>query len=186
MPSYDRPRRRTINEPGHAHFLTFSCYRRWPMLVSDWSRQALCDEFDHARKHLDYELWAYVIMPEHVHVLVCPKRIEYDVGSFRGMVKKRFASLVRERLGEIGDQRWINRLAIRDSDRDKFRFWQKGGGYDENLWNERPVEAVIEYIHDNPCRRGLVDRPKDWQWSSAAWFAGQRENLPLIPDLVRW
>lgn len=156
------------------------------MLVSDWSRQALCDEFDRARKHLGYELWAYVIMPEHVHVLVCPKQKEYDVGAFRGMVKKKFANRVRERLIELNNREWLSRLTVRDGDRDKFRFWQKGGGYDENLWNERPVEAVIDYIHDNPCRRGLAQRPENWRWSSAAWFADKSANVPLQPDPIRW
>ena len=186
------PRRRTINAPGHWHFLTFSVYRRKQLLVSDWSRDLVCGQLDAARQHLDYDIIAYVIMPEHVHVLVRPRQHEYDVGNFRGMLKRKVADAVRARLLELGRDDWIESLTVTDNGRKKFRFWQKGGGYDENLWSQRPILAVIDYIHDNPVRRGLVQRPEDWRYSSAEWFISRREgntptdDVPLIPDPIRW
>jgi len=40
---------------------------------------------------------------------------------------------------------------------------------------------MIHYIHNNPVRRGLVDRAADWRWSSAAWYEGRRDG-PLTVD----
>ena len=54
------------------------------------------------------------------------------------------------------------------------RFWQPGGGYDRNITSTEALRAVIDYIHANPVRRGLVARAEDWEWSSARWYAGLR------------
>ena len=53
-----------------------------------------------------------------------------------------------------------------------FRFWQTGGGFDHNIWNEHPLHEVIRYIHHNPVRRGLVADARKWEWSSATFWEG--------------
>jgi hypothetical protein len=74
MSSPVRKTRRTWNEPGHVHFLTYSCFRRLPLLTRDRTRRWVLESLDSARQSLDLALWAYVIMPEHVHVVLCPRR----------------------------------------------------------------------------------------------------------------
>ncbi len=54
------------------------------------------------------------------------------------------------------------------------RFWQPGGGYDRNITSTKVLRAVIDYIHANPVRRGLVSAAEEWEWSSARWYAGRR------------
>ena len=48
-------------------------------------------------------------------------------------------------------------------------FWQSGGGYDRHIANPATLSKMIDDVHDNPVRRGWVDRPTDWVWSSAGW-----------------
>lgn len=79
MPSEPRKRRRTINEPGHAHFLTYSCWQRFPLLARDRSRQWVIDEMEHVRTAQNIAIWAYVIMPEHVHLLIKPREKHYEL-----------------------------------------------------------------------------------------------------------
>jgi putative transposase len=62
------------------------------------------------------------------------------------------------------------------------RFWQRGGGYDRDLHEPGTIHATIDYIHANPVRRNLAERPELWRWSSAAFFAGTGES-PLRPDV---
>jgi putative transposase len=52
--------------------------------------------------------------------------------------------------------------------------WQPGGGYERNITSTDALRAVIDYIHANPVRRGLVASAEDWEWSSARWYAGLR------------
>src|SRR6516225_4955404 len=64
-----RKRCRRYNEPGRAHELTFSCYRRLPLLSRDRTREWLIEAIQAARAQERFDLWAYVVMPEHVHIL---------------------------------------------------------------------------------------------------------------------
>jgi putative transposase len=59
------------------------------------------------------------------------------------------------------------------------RFWRRGGGYDENLYNPGKIWQKIDYIHGNPVRRGLCESPTDWPWSSARAYETRR------PDPIR-
>jgi hypothetical protein len=62
-----------------------------------------------------------------------------------------------------------------------FRFWQAGGGFDHNVFREKTVAAIVDYIHANPVRRSLVDQPTQWEWSSARFWDGC-SNVPLRMD----
>ena len=67
----------------------------------------------------------------------------------------------------------------------RHRFWQPGGGDHRNITSIEVLRAVIDYIHANPVRRGLVARAEDWEWSSAALVrgtaAGETGNGPRAP-----
>jgi putative transposase len=69
------PRKTRIawNEAGHAHFLTYSCFQRLPLLTRDRTRKWVIAAMEDLRQSLLVALWAYVIMPEHVHVLLYPE-----------------------------------------------------------------------------------------------------------------
>src|SRR6476646_4709143 len=73
-------RRTTYNTPGHAHELTISCYRRFPFLKSERTCNWLADAIAEARVKHDFALWAYVIMPDHVHLIILPRRADHDIG----------------------------------------------------------------------------------------------------------
>ena len=165
-------RRRTYNDPGHAHELTFSCYRRLPLLNKDRTRRWLTETLDRARKRCNFELWAYVIMPEHVHLLLYPRPPDYDVAAILKAIKQPVSRQAVRFLGEHAPH-WLTQLQVtRPSGRVEHRFWQQGGGYDRNIHREEVARTSIEYIHDNPVRRGLVSCATDWAWSSARYYAG--------------
>ena len=81
--------------------------------------------------------------------------------------------------------RWLGRLAVREGSRVRHRFWQPGGGYDRNITSSETLRAMIEYIHANPVRRGLVATAEEWEWSSARWYAGMRPvKLEMDQDVL--
>jgi putative transposase len=73
---------------------------------------------------------------------------------------------------------------VREGPRVRRRFWQPGGGYDRNITSIEALRAMIDYIHANPVRRGLVARAEDWEWSSARWYAGLRPVKVEMDDGV--
>ncbi len=185
------PKRKTCrryNLAGHAHALTFTCYHRQPFLSKDRSRQWLIDALDRAGKKHGFHLWAYCIMPEHAHILIWPPESSYDISAILSSVKQ---SVAKRALFFIQTQApaFLKRMEdCQANGRIDYRFWQRSGGYDRNLFEPAAIHQEIEYIHANPVRRGLCQRPEDWPWSSAADYAGvragpatlQRESLPGI------
>jgi putative transposase len=84
-------RRRSFNDPGHAHFLTFSCLQRYRIFEDDQACLLLAVSIDRARVQHEFDLWAYVFMPDHIHLLIRPRRDEYSVSEILRSIKSSFA-----------------------------------------------------------------------------------------------
>jgi putative transposase len=183
MNRYNRPpHRRAFDEVGHAHELTFSCYRRFPFLAADRTCRWLADAINRARISLDFSLWAYVFMPDHVHLIIDPRQPVYEIRHILKAIKE---PVGRQAVGYLADYapQWLPRLTRQRGRRTERLFWQSGGGYDRNITDPDTLRAMIDYTHLNPVRRGLVTKPADWKWSSAGWleFGSSTE---LVPDPV--
>src|SRR5690606_7054405 len=145
--------------------------RRLPLFGNDRIRQWFVEALEKTRQEWPIDLWAYVIMPEHVHLLVMPLEEGLKVGRFAGVLKERVARKAIAWL-EVNAPHWLSHLTVVHKNETRRRFWMPGGGYDRNIDNLRTLQLALNYIHLNPVRRGLVDRPEDWYWSSAGWYAG--------------
>lgn len=180
MPSH-RKSRVTFNELGHAHELTFSCYHRWPLLDRDPLRQIVLAALSDARSQWRFHVWAYVLMPEHAHLLVLPLDAPYRMDLILTSIKKRAATRCLNWLREH-EPETASQLAVRsERGRLRHRFWQDGPGYDRNLFCPNSIWNSIEYMHWNPVARGLAQSPCDWPWSSARFYA-DLEGLPFAVD----
>ncbi len=167
--------------PGDAHFLTFSFYRRLPLLSKDRTRWWLVDEIARARQKLEFDLWAWVIMPEHVHLLVYPRLSCHHTKDILYGIKRPVGT---KAIGYLKRQHsdFLQKLTVVSGDRTYCKFWQAGPGYDRNLNEPRAIHDTIDYIHQNPVRRGLVLQAEDWIWSSARDWAGLDSPIPLRVD----
>ena len=159
------------NEPGDSHFLTFSCYRRLPLLSKDRTRLWTVQAISEARVPFAFDLWAWVIMPEHVHLLIWPRNPDYQMKDILSAIKRPVGSKAIAYL-ERHAPSFLKRLTIHNARRTYRRFWQAGPGRDNNLFEPEAIHAAIDYIHQNPVRRGLVTKAEDWIWSSARDWAG--------------
>ena len=176
------PHRRSFNEPGHAHELTFGCYRGYAFLTRDRTCQWLADSIRAACDELQFDLWAFVFMPNHVHLIVHPQSPRYSMAEFlkavKGPVSRRALAFLREQ-----NLPWLERLNTTRGPKTESHFWQRGGGFDRNVTEPKTLQKMIDYIHLNPVRKGLVERAADWPWSSAGWFLGQ-PACGLTPDRI--
>ena len=173
--------RKAWNNPGQAHFLTYSCFERCPLLARDRSRRWVIEAMEKTRREQDLLLWAYVIMPEHVHVLLYPHRAIYEMRHILVALKRPVSNAARDHLTRTGNLDWLKRLTVKYPSREVFRFWLPGGGFDRNICQDKSLPEVIEYIHLNPVRRGLVKDPLDWPWSSARFWDGWAD-VPIRMD----
>lgn len=136
---------------GNLHFLTFSCYRRLPYLADNHSRRVFLEILEMVRRRHQFLLFGYVLMPEHVHLLLSEPKAEH-LGNTLRVLKGQSSRQLR---------------GSRD------RFWQ-ARYYDFNVLTHRKFVEKLRYIHRNPVARGLVSRPEDWTWSSFRhWATGE-------------
>ncbi len=175
-----RKRIKHYHEPGDFHELTFSCYKRMPLLTNDLWRRWLAESINEAAQAREFHLNAFVFMPKHIHLLVWPTQGDTtvdDISTFLAAVKRPVSRRVKSELARQSS-RLLERLTIRNRPGSTaFRFWQEGPGYDRNLQTEKAVTACIEYLHDNPVKRKLVQSVRDWRWSSARWHISEGQDV---------
>jgi putative transposase len=128
------------------HFITFSCFHRAPLLSSTSARDTFVAALERVRCWYGLYVAGYVIMPEHVHLLLS----EPERGSLRTVLQI-LKQAVSRRLARPGKR--------------NAPFWQ-ARYYDFNVWSDRKRIEKLRYMHRNPVKRGLCERPEDWQWSS--------------------
>lgn len=181
-----RKRLRRFHEPGDLHELTFSVYRRQPLLTNNPWRAKLSESITAACSIIGCRLAAFVYMPEHVHLLLWNWETKEQVSDFLAQVKQPVASQIRSDL-TAATSRLLERLTIQERPgKQVFRFWQEGAGYDRNLQTPQAVQAALEYIHLNPVKRGLCEKARDWRWSSARFYESDGAEIdPLLPLLSR-
>ena len=150
---------------GDLHFVTFSCYQRLPLLTKASARAPVVKDLARVRQEYGFLLVGYVVMPEHVHVLISePAR--GTPSTVLQMLKQRVSRALREERA-VGDLR---------------QFWQTRF-YDFNVFTNKKKREKLEYMHANPVTRGLVHHPKDWPWSSWSNYASDGKGLMSV-DLL--
>ena len=151
---------------GSAHFITWSCYRRRPLLDTERARDLLLAVLELMRERYRFGVVGYVVMPEHVHLLVSEPQIA-DPSTVVQAVKLGFSQRWRTTSGVCG------------------QFWQRRF-YDFNVWSQRKEVEKLKYMHRNPVVRGLVEKREDWRWSSYRSYAYSEDGLVRINDWRWW
>jgi len=163
------PKLRHYDNLNTARFVTFCCYHRFELLVHQPVIEVFLDELDKLRNRQGIRIFGYVIMPEHVHLVLHPPD-GLKLGPVIGALKSKTASrVIAERLIELPDACQI----IKDG-RQRRIFWQPRC-YDHNCRSRETVIEKIVYCHNNPVKRGLVNEPSQWRWSSYSCLTGKTD-----------
>jgi putative transposase len=150
---------------GGFHFVTFSCYRRQPLLSSNAAYSVFEHELEAVRKRYRFVVAGYVLMPEHAH-LVVGEPLKVPLGTALQVLKQRTS----RKLKPPGQT----------------RFWQPRY-FDFNVHNEQKRVEKLRYMHRNPVKRGLVKKPEDWQWSSFRHYtAGVEGAVEIESEWTAW
>jgi putative transposase len=139
------------------HFITFSCWRRQPLLASVEAKRRFELALERARRRYRFFVFGYVVMPEHVHLLLS----EPECGTLAAALQAVKQSVARRQIAE------------------RPHFWE-ARYYDFNVWSAKKRVEKLRYIHRNPVRRGLVEKPEDWPWSSYRPYATGEEGVVEI------
>ena len=135
------------------HFITFSCFHRLPLLEAPATKETFEFVLEHTRLRHRAKVYAYVLMPEHIHLLI----------------NEPPAILVAQFL------KALKQITSRKLRGDRRQFWQDRY-FDANIYGEKARSEVIRYIHRNPVKRGLVASPEQYGWSSFNHYASESEE----------
>ena len=140
-----------------APFLTFSCYHRLPLLAKMRMEDVFLSALELIRRRFETRVFGYVVMPEHVHLLV-NEPDDNRLSKAMQILKTNVSIQARKEHKRIaGDM----------------PFWQ-ARYFDHNVRNRAGFVTQLRYIHRNPVKRGLCAAPEDWPWSSfRAWAKGE-------------
>jgi len=171
---------------GQTHFVTFSCYHRQPFLVSDSIKRSFELALERVRHIFQLRVYAYVIMPEHVHLLLSePQRslLADAIKSLKQGVSRRAIATVESANTETTDgapfKPSFGLSGAFPTQTSPHHFWQKRY-YDFNVRTYDQFLEKINYTHQNPVRRGLCKRAEDWPWSSFLQYATGGEGRVQI------
>lgn len=159
VPETRRPLQRFYGR-NDLHFITFSCYHRLPLLSAPSSRTCFVETLNTTRQYHRFLLLGYVVMPEHVHLLISEPELGTPSQTLQVLKQKVSARLASTHMNSS--------------------FWQRRF-YDFNVWSSEKLEEKLAYIHNNPIERQLVLHPSDWPWSSWSNYTQNQSLIPIDP-----
>jgi len=143
---------------GQLHFITFSCYRRRPLLGTVHARNLFAKELGRVRKEYGFLLVGFVVMPNHVHLLIGePKKA--TPSTVLQMLKQRVSRKMRKKVRPASKTQLS--FAFPKSVGELPQFWQSRF-YDFNVYSHKKKKEKLDYMHANPVNRRLVKHSKDW------------------------
>ncbi len=149
-----------IDKESEYHFTTFNSYQKHHILIHPGVPEMLLEHMAQVRSKYDARIFAFVIMPNHMHIIWY---VPSDIGIVKA-VKRYKGSFGRRIVGILRDDADFEDVLITQPN-GKNAFWQRGF-YDYNVASEKKFREKVEYIHANLVKWGLVDDPVDWEWSS--------------------
>jgi putative transposase len=172
-----------LSRDSQALFITAATKDRLPVFRTDPIKIVTCNALDEARESGGFLVFAYVIMPDHLHLITdCPTTSADVLRYVKGLTGRRVIDYLRERghersLEKLRHEQWKRKHA--------YSLWQQEKNV-FSIFSEAMFMQKVNYIHLNPVRAEMCDRPIDYRWSSARfWRRLQTDDEPLKVDFDR-
>ena len=158
------------------HFITFCCYQRRALPGSVRSRNLAIEILREVRAKYGFALVGYVIMPEHVHLLISESSSVFPakvIQVFKQRVSRRMRGKKRGCAAQLS-------LRFPEARGELRRFWQRRY-YDFNVYSRKKLREKLDYMHANPVVERLVRHPREWPWSSWSFYTRGEAILEMDP-----
>ena len=161
---------------GYLHFITTSCYQRRALLGKKQNRDLFLQVLERVRRRYHFAVVGYVVMPEHVHLLLSePERRNPSVvmQALKQSFARHLLHKVRSRDRRQGE--------LWDAALEEGHIWQRRF-YDFVVFTEHKRAEKLNYMHQNPVKRGLVLEPEQWPWSSFRHYKYGERGRVLVDE----
>jgi REP element-mobilizing transposase RayT len=171
--------RYVIQEPDKPHFLTCTVVEWLPVFTRPEAVQILLDSWSYQRAQSGLRLFGYVILENHLHFVAQAPRMDKCLSSFKSFTAARIIELLEQHKAQHLLARLRMAKQAHKGDRE-YQFWQEGS-HAEMIFSEQVMREKLDYIHRNPVKRGYVDQPEHWRYSSARNYLGQPSLMEIDP-----
>ena len=165
------------------YFISFATVYWLDVFVRDSYFAAFIESLEYCRKNKGMELFAWCILPSHVHLIFRDKDKNPSklIKELKTYTSKKIQNLISENPQESRKEwmLWLMERAGKKNSNVKFRqFWQQNNKPIE-LWSSEVIKQKIDYIHNNPVEAGFVIEPHHWKYSSAVNYSGEQGMIEI-------
>ena len=165
-----RSRYRILN--GHSpNFMTATINHWLPLFTRPATVNIVLDSWRFLQRENDFTLYGYVILENHLHLIAASDDLSRDMQRFKSYTDKEIIAY----LEQCQSTKLLELLALfkrRHKTESTYQVWEEGN-HPQIIETEAVMHQKLEYIHQNPGKRGYVDLPEHWRYSSARNYAGQ-------------
>jgi putative transposase len=169
-----------FGDSHYPHFMTCTVVGWLPVFTRPDCVKIVMDSWQFLQDKGRLTLFGYVVLENHLHFIAANQELVKEVSNFKSFTARK----IIDWLSEHGEESLLQQLAAEKSsykvDR-SYQFWQEGS-HPKQIFDEEMMQQKMEYIHYNPVKRGYVDEPAHWRYSSARNYAGQRGLLHVVTD----
>ena len=173
--------RYTIVESEGIYFLTATIVNWLPALIGGNACDMVLESLSFCRKHKHLRLYAYVIMENHVHLVAEAPELSRCIQSFKQYTARGLIALAQAE-GKEWQLHQFDYCRKAYKGRSRYQVWQEGS-HPQLIQGDAMLRQKILYIHNNPVRRGYVDKPEHWRYSSARNYEIQDHSVLEIDPL---
>lgn len=166
-----------IYETEYPYLISSSIVYGLPIFGLSAISEIILDSFQFLQDERDTQIYAYVIMENHIHFIAQSDLLAEKVSAFKSHTARKSIDCLRRN----GNRNWLRRLAEQKTDYKEdrpYQFWQEGY-HPKQINGDDMMIQKIEYIHHNPVKRGYVRNPEDWRYSSANNYCGKRGLISI-------
>ena len=160
------------------HFMTATVNHWLPIFTRPETVNIVLDSWRFLQREAGFQLYGYVILENHLHLIASSADLTKDMQRF----KSHTARQIVDYLEQHGATKLLGLLALfkrhhkTDSD---YQIWEEGN-HPQLIESDAVMRQKLDYIHQNPVKRGYVDQPEHWRYSSARNYAGQAGLIDVV------
>lgn len=166
-----------IYETEYPYFLTSTIVDNIPLFANPVIAQFILDGFHFLQKSRGVEIYAYVIMENHIHFIASDQSLSMKLKNFKSYTARQIIDYLQNgNYHRLLKQ--IKRAKLKHKTQSKYQIWQEGFHPKQITTHDMMIQK-IEYIHNNPVKRGYIDKSEHWRYSSARNYLEVESLIPI-------
>jgi len=177
-----------IKEQDKLHFVTLQVVEWVDIFSRENYRKIIIENLEYCRKNKGLEIYGWVIMSNHVHLLLKSNTEELSntLRDFKSFTSKKILEAIEN--GNESRKEWMLKLfkdaAFKHKRNSEYQFWTHEN-HAEHIFSNKFMEQKLEYIHNNPVRAGIVEKPEEYRYSSAIDYANGKGLVKVEKIMIR-